>query len=52
MFDPSIAVATYDAGAKLNWHIHPGGQVLVITEVTVYYQETGSRYESFTREMS
>ncbi len=31
-FDPSIALATYDAGAKLDWHVHPGGQVLLITE--------------------
>jgi quercetin dioxygenase-like cupin family protein len=22
-FDPGIAVATYDAGARLDWHIHP-----------------------------
>ena len=40
-FDPSIAVATYDAGAKLDWHIHPGGQVLLITEGTGFYQERG-----------
>ena len=40
-FDPSIAVATYDPGAKLYWHIHPGGQVLLITEGTGYYQERG-----------
>jgi quercetin dioxygenase-like cupin family protein len=40
-FDPSIAEATYDAGAKLNWHIHPGGQVLLITEGAGYYQERG-----------
>lgn len=40
-FDSSIAVATYDASAKLNWHIHPGGQVLLITEGTGYYQERG-----------
>jgi quercetin dioxygenase-like cupin family protein len=40
-FDPSIAMATYDAGAKLDWHIHPGGQVLLITEGTGYYQERG-----------
>jgi quercetin dioxygenase-like cupin family protein len=40
-FDPSIAVATYDTGAKLDWHIHPGGQVLLITEGTGYYQERG-----------
>lgn len=38
-FDPSIAVATYGAGAKLDWHKHPGGQVLLITEGTGYYQE-------------
>ena len=40
-FDPSIAMATYDAGAKLDWHTHPGGQVLLITEGTGYYQERG-----------
>jgi quercetin dioxygenase-like cupin family protein len=40
-FDPSIAMATYDAGAKLDWHIHPGGQVLLITGGTGYYQERG-----------
>ena len=38
-FDPGIAMATYDAGAKLDWHVHPGGQVLLITEGTGYYQE-------------
>ena len=40
-FDPSIAMATYDASAKLDWHVHPGGQVLLITEGTGYYQERG-----------
>jgi quercetin dioxygenase-like cupin family protein len=34
-------MATYDAGAKLDWHAHPGGQVLLITEGTGYYQERG-----------
>jgi quercetin dioxygenase-like cupin family protein len=38
-FDPSIAMATYGAGAKLDWHSHPGGQVLLTTEGTGYYQE-------------
>jgi quercetin dioxygenase-like cupin family protein len=37
----SIAVATYAPGAKLDWHIHPAGQVLIITEGTGYYQERG-----------
>jgi len=40
-FDPSIAKAVYGAGAKLDWHIHPGGQVLLITAGTGYYQERG-----------
>jgi quercetin dioxygenase-like cupin family protein len=40
-FDPGIAMATYDPGAKLDWHVHPGGQVLLITEGTGYYQERG-----------
>jgi quercetin dioxygenase-like cupin family protein len=40
-FDPSIAQAVYDPGAKLDWHVHPGGQVLLITEGTGYYQERG-----------
>jgi len=41
VFDPSIAVADYGPGAKLDWHVHPGGQVLVITQGTGYYQEKG-----------
>jgi len=34
-------MATYDAGAKRDWHSHPGGQVLLITEGTGDYQERG-----------
>jgi quercetin dioxygenase-like cupin family protein len=40
-FESSIAQAVYGAGAKLDWHVHPGGQVLLITEGTGYYQEKG-----------
>lgn len=40
-FDPTIAQAVYGPGAKLDWHIHPGGQVLLITEGSGYYQERG-----------
>ena len=40
-FDPGIAQAVYGPGAKLDWHVHPGGQVLLITEGTGYYQERG-----------
>jgi quercetin dioxygenase-like cupin family protein len=40
-FDYALAVATFDAGAKLDWHIHPGGQILLVMEGTGYYQERG-----------
>lgn len=41
VFTYSIAVATFEPGAKLDWHIHPAGQILLITEGTGYYQEKG-----------
>ncbi len=37
----SIAIATYAPSAKLDWHIHPAGQILLITEGIGYYQEKG-----------
>ncbi|MHA6249555.1 cupin domain-containing protein [Pontibacter sp. CAU 1760] len=40
-FNFSIAAATYAPASKLDWHIHPGGQILLITEGTGYYQEKG-----------
>ena len=41
VFDFNLAHATFAPGAKLDWHIHPGGQILLITEGTGYYQEKG-----------
>jgi 4-carboxymuconolactone decarboxylase len=41
VFDFNVAHATFAPGAKLDWHIHPGGQILLITEGTGYYQEKG-----------
>src|SRR5262249_26147837 len=38
-FSFSLAHATFAPGAKLDWHIHPGGQYLLVTEWTGYYQE-------------
>ena len=40
-FTFSLAQAVYAPGSKLNWHIHPGGQYLLITEGTGLYQEKG-----------
>ena len=41
VIDCSIATATFAPGAKLDWHIHPAGQILMITEGIGYYQEKG-----------
>jgi 4-carboxymuconolactone decarboxylase len=41
IFNSSIAIAIFAAGARLHWHKHPGGQILMITEGEGYYQEKG-----------
>lgn len=41
IFNFSLAQATFAPGAKLDWHIHPAGQYLLITNGTGYYQEQG-----------
>ena len=40
-FDHNITLATFAAGAKLNWHVHPAGQQLLILQGTGLYQERG-----------
>jgi quercetin dioxygenase-like cupin family protein len=32
---------TFEAGARTNWHTHPKGQVLIVTEGEGFYQEKG-----------
>jgi quercetin dioxygenase-like cupin family protein len=41
IFNISLAHATFAPGAKLDWHVHPAGQYLLITEGPGYYQEKG-----------
>jgi quercetin dioxygenase-like cupin family protein len=36
-----IANVVFEAGARNNWHTHPGGQILIATEGVGYYQEKG-----------
>jgi 4-carboxymuconolactone decarboxylase len=40
-FTFSLAQAVYAPGSKLDWHIHPAGQYLLITDGTGYFQERG-----------
>ncbi|GAC1587228.1 MAG: hypothetical protein NVS3B19_06140 [Ginsengibacter sp.] len=44
-FKFSLAQAVYAPASKLDWHIHPGGQYLLITSGTGYYQEKGKEVQ-------
>ncbi len=41
--DPTLNVqignVVFEPGARNNWHTHPGGQILIVTDGTGYYQE-------------
>lgn len=37
----SMGNVTFEAGARTNWHTHPKGQVLIVTEGEGFYQEKG-----------
>jgi len=43
--DPALNTAVgnvvFEPGARNNWHTHPGGQILIVTQGTGYYQEVG-----------
>ena len=36
-----IANVTFEPGCRNNWHTHPGGQLLLITDGKGWYQEEG-----------
>ena len=40
-FNCVIGNVVFEPGARNNWHTHPGGQILVVTDGTGYYQERG-----------
>ena len=40
-FKFGVSQAVSSPGTKLDWHIHPGGQILLLTEGIGYYQEKG-----------
>ncbi|MFN8256209.1 MAG: cupin domain-containing protein [Bacteroidales bacterium] len=41
IYNTSIGNVTFEPGARTNWHKHPGGQILLVTEGKGYYQEKG-----------
>jgi quercetin dioxygenase-like cupin family protein len=48
-FNSIIANVTFEAGARNNWHTHPGGQILIITDGIGYYQEKGKPIQLIQR---
>ncbi len=41
IFNTSMGNVTFEPKARTNWHKHPGGQILLVTDGTGYYQEKG-----------
>ncbi len=41
-YNTSIGNVTFEPKARTNWHKHPGGQILLITDGQGYYQEKGN----------
>lgn len=37
----SVGNVTFEAGARTKWHLHPAGQILLVTDGVGYYQEKG-----------
>jgi quercetin dioxygenase-like cupin family protein len=40
-FDTQVYNVVFEPAARTYWHSHPGGQILLITDGTGYYQEKG-----------
>ncbi|MBI1227172.1 MAG: cupin domain-containing protein [Bacteroidetes bacterium] len=40
-FTTLVGNVYFEPGARSNWHTHPGGQILIITDGVGYYQEEG-----------
>jgi quercetin dioxygenase-like cupin family protein len=41
MYNTVIGNVYFEPGARSNWHSHPAGQILIITDGVGYYQEKG-----------
>lgn len=37
----SVGNVTFEPGARSDWHLHPAGQILLVTDGIGYYQEKG-----------
>lgn len=49
VFNMQMASVTFAAGARTNWHYHPSGQILLITDGKAYFQEKGKPRKTLSR---
>jgi quercetin dioxygenase-like cupin family protein len=45
----SAGSVSFESGARTNWHTHPKGQVLIVTEGTGFDQEKGGQARAITK---
>ena len=45
----SVASVSFEPGARTNWHTHPAGQTLLVTEGKGLYQESGKAVRSLDK---
>lgn len=45
----SAGAVTFEIGARTNWHTHPKGQVLIVTEGSGFYQEKGKQAQAIKK---
>ncbi len=49
VFGSRIGNVTFEPGARTNWHSHPGGQILLVTNGAGYHQEQGGPIQLLRR---
>jgi len=49
VFNTVIAHVVFEPGARNNWHMHPGGQILNVTDGEGLYQEKGRSAQKLTK---
>jgi len=45
----SAGAVTFEIGARTNWHTHPKGQVLIVTEGSGFYQAKGKLVQAINK---
>lgn len=45
ILNTQIGNVVFEPGARNNWHTHPGGQILIVTDGVGYYQERGKQIQ-------